>query len=481
MMARLLLLFAFVLASLGAGGIACAQLSSPPPPKQPLPKGVDNPAEYGNYLAAIDIKDPTRRAQSLELFMAWYPQSVLRIGAYEQLMAAWQGAGSPEKADAAAVKLLELDPGNVRALANRAYVGRTRAMAGDATALAPAVDAAQRGMAALPKWQKPAGLSDTEFTRLKMQMVAVFDGALGYAALQAKDYAKARTHFAEAVSVDPENFFDVYQLSVAMLEGKPLDATGFWYAARAIALARSAKNEPTATSIEKYGRSRYDHYHGSDLGWDAIVKRAASGPSQVPDKFASTISRVLTPAEAAVQVASVMDVGNLSFVDWELVLAQRDESADNKAAAEKVWKAISDKQKGGARLKIQVKIVSAKPDKLEAAISEENQASNTADLEIEMAHPLNPLPAVGSTISIIGTLSDYRAQPFRFFLSKAELADESLPVAGGACAEPRPQVCTRDYRPACGLQRDGQRKTYGNACSACADPLVVTQSAGACP
>jgi hypothetical protein len=42
-------------------------------------------------------------------------------------------------------------------------------------------------------------------------------------------------------------------------------------------------------------------------------------------------------------------------------------------------------------------------------------------------------------------------------------------------------MCTRDYRPACGQHRDGSRKTYGNACSACADAEVVTQAAGACP
>ena len=40
-------------------------------------------------------------------------------------------------------------------------------------------------------------------------------------------------------------------------------------------------------------------------------------------------------------------------------------------------------------------------------------------------------------------------------MTRAELAPESLPVAGGPCADPRPQMCTRDYRPACGLRRDG--------------------------
>ena len=86
-----------------------------------------------------------------------------------------------------------------------------------------------------------------------------------------------------------------------------------------------------------------------------------------------------------------------------------------------------------------------------------------------------------SKIAIVGTLSDYKPQPFMFMMTRGELAPESLPVAGGPCADPRPQMCTRDYRPACGLHRDGTRKTYGNACSACSNPDVLTQSAGACP
>ena len=67
-------------------------------------------------------------------------------------------------------------------------------------------------------------------------------------------------------------------------------------------------------------------------------------------------------------------------------------------------------------------------------------------------------------------------------MTRGELAPESLPVAAAyPCADPRPQMCTRDYRPACGLHRDGNPQTYGNACSACSNPHVLTQSAGACP
>ncbi|RRC98078.1 hypothetical protein [Amphritea balenae] len=43
----------------------------------------------------------------------------------------------------------------------------------------------------------------------------------------------------------------------------------------------------------------------------------------------------------------------------------------------------------------------------------------------------------------------------------------------------RPQICTRDYRPVCS-QGQQPAMTYGNACSACADPSVTGYTPGAC-
>lgn len=48
------------------------------------------------------------------------------------------------------------------------------------------------------------------------------------------------------------------------------------------------------------------------------------------------------------------------------------------------------------------------------------------------------------------------------------------------CRDPRPQLCTADYNPVCGVRGDGTEKTYSNACSACADPAVTGHRPGAC-
>jgi len=439
-----------------------------------------NPAEYDSYMGALNTKDAARRAQAMEVFIAWYPGSVLRLDAHEQAISAWQAANQPAKADVLVARLLQVDPDNVRALANRAYVGRLKASGGDASALAAAVTASERGLAVMTKWQKPALLDDAGFVVLKEHMAGIFNGVLGFAALQTKDYDKARAYYRLAVAADPTNLQDVYQYSVAQLEGSPVDALGFWYGARSIAIAKAARNDSAAQDIDRYVRSRYSVYRGSEEGWDAIVARVANETAP-PANFKKSIPRAMTPPEQALEILEDNEPAKLSPAQWVLVLRHRDVSPANKRAAEAVWKAIGDKQQAGTRLKLPFKVVIATPERIEGAITDEAQAGNLVDLEVVMMRPLSPLPAVGSKIFMFGTLSDYRTQPFLFRLTRGELAPESLPVAGGPCADPRPKMCSKDYRPACGLLRDGTRKTYGNACTACSDPLVVTQGAGACP
>jgi hypothetical protein len=59
--------------------------------------------------------------------------------------------------------------------------------------------------------------------------------------------------------------------------------------------------------------------------------------------------------------------------------------------------------------------------------------------------------------------------------AKADSMKEKVP-----CMEPRPQVCTQDYRPVCAELQDGSFKTFFNGCSACSDAAVTGYRDGAC-
>ena len=48
------------------------------------------------------------------------------------------------------------------------------------------------------------------------------------------------------------------------------------------------------------------------------------------------------------------------------------------------------------------------------------------------------------------------------------------------CTEPRPEICTRDYRPVCANLKDGTQKTFANGCGACADANADSWIEGEC-
>jgi hypothetical protein len=58
--------------------------------------------------------------------------------------------------------------------------------------------------------------------------------------------------------------------------------------------------------------------------------------------------------------------------------------------------------------------------------------------------------------------------------------DSNNAVQLQGCEEPRPQVCTMDYRPVCASLAGGGWKTFSNGCGACADSSVEGWREGAC-
>jgi hypothetical protein len=411
-------IFLSILAALALAGTALAEQ-----------KIIKDPAEYNAYMAALNTPEPVQKAAAMVAFVAKYHDSVMHIDALEQAMAAYQQAGDQAKVEATAGEILKLSPDNVRALAIVTFLQRHRATKGDKGALKEVGANAERGLKALETWPAPDGMSDEDFKKLRGQMADIFNGAAGFAALKAKDYATARGYYLKSVSIDPANMQDVYQLAIADLQAKPLEVDGFWYIAKAINLASAQKDETAQENITNYGQAKYRRYHGSDDGWDALVAAVAS-QTVPPNGFAATIKRAPTPAELAVKAVMENDPASLSFSDYEYVLSYRDASPDNKTAAKKVWDTIQAKQKNGAvRLALTVKVIEYDgKSTMRAAITDGNQQANKADLEITLKEPLKVPVAVGSQAKIIGVLSDYKLSPFMFLMKDAELGEQSPAV-----------------------------------------------------
>ena len=385
-------------------------------------KEIKDPAEYNAYVNAIQQQDPNAKAQALEAFIQTYPNSVMKIDAAEQLMAAYQQANNAPKMLDAANRILQMDPNNVRALAILTYTYRATITAQNLQQNLPLIQKyAQQGEQALPNMPKPEGMSDADFTKLHNELGAIFEGGLGFVALQNKDYATAGKDFRMAVSEESTpNIADIYPLAQADLEAKPMNPEGFWFIIKAANLAQGEGKQ----QILDYGRKKYVRYHGSEQGWQELVSDATSNASMMPPQGFTVAAAPPppSPAEQAADLVKSKDPKTMSFAEWQLVL-----SSGNQAAADTVWNTIKDKA-----VKLGANVITASASSLQLAGSEDDIDAKKADITVNMTKPLPAklVPQAGAQIFFQGTVSSYTPNPFMMTFTDGVLLDKSgKPVA----------------------------------------------------
>ncbi len=411
-------------------------------PAQPQQKKeIKDPAEYNAYMAAMEIKDPSQaaaKANALEQFIAQYPNSVVKDDALEQLMGAYQQAGNAAKAQDAAVRVLKVNPNNVRALLVLAYSKRLSAQSGNAADAPLALQYGQQGLQALPGYTKPEGVSDADFQKFKAVAAQVFNGAVGIGALNAKDYPTAEKYLQTALDMevsanpnDTDAWLNAYPLATAYCSAKPINPVGLWYGARAVNLTKA--NAAVNTPISQYVQHCYKYYHGDIDGWDQILAQAVTQPNP-PANIQDLIKPAPTPAEQVEKIAA-KPPKEMSFDDWKLIFTYgKPETVD------RVWNSIK-----GTPLAFQATVVQAEKERLFLAATYDNIHDNPpkADTEVVMAGPIPPakMPKVGGDIAVVATPVSFDKDPYMMHLEGGKLA-----VAKGSAHPPARRTTRRRHK-----------------------------------
>jgi hypothetical protein len=401
---------------------AAGQQQAQPAAGQPQKKEIKDPAEYNAYVAAIQQQDNNAKISGLESFLQQYPKSVVREDGMETLMAAYQQAGNQPKVEDTANRLLQLNPNNLRALALKAYLDRAKAEGNvePQKNLAEGLELSKRGLAALPTSPKPEGMKDDEFKKMKDQMEIIFNGTAGIASLQNKDYKAAQDYLHASVMGDPTSLRDTYPLALAYLQATPADTVhGIFYLARATSLATTP---PQKAQIEKYGKSQYKKYHGSDEGWADVMAAAAADPTPKAD---FTIKQYVppTPAEECRDRLKGKAPKDWDFAEWQQCLSKGDQ-----ADRDTVWNAIKDQP-----LQMKARALKVTPTRIEIAASLDDIDAKKTDLVLNMtaAIPAKLMPKEGEDFAFEGTPSSYTPDPFVIELNKGMLF--------GAAPKPTPK------------------------------------------
>lgn len=257
------------------------------PPQAAKAKNWKNREEYDAFNAMVTEKDPNKKVSLAEAFLQKFSNSDFKDGAYIVEMQTYQQLNQADKAVEAGHKALEVNPENIDALRFLSFVFPFVYKADDpeaAAKLSRAESDAKHGLEVLQKLQKPAGVSDDQFGQAVKGLRAIFNGAVGFVALQRKDYAAAITSYKAASEDNPSDWYVFYRMGLAYLYSSPHDYDhAIWYIARALALAQAAK-DPNAQEFDNYLKKTYIGYHGNDQGLSDIETQAASSVNP-PDGF----------------------------------------------------------------------------------------------------------------------------------------------------------------------------------------------------
>lgn len=268
-----------------------------PPTDEPAKKAIKDHAEYEAYASAVKINDPAQRAAALEQFAQLFPRSIAVGQALTEALAAWQQAENRDQVADTAKRLIVVEPANIRAMAIVVSLDREKAAQNDhvdAGLMNEICQFSSNGLNSLPAWQMPAGMSEANFNSMRNSMTVIFNAGAGTCALSQNDVAKAREALGRAIAIDSTDLQSLWQLSIADLESRPVDADGFWYCARAVAIAKRGQNQPAAETAVNYCNKKYTAYHGSPDGWNAIMV-AAESQDALPTGFEKLITRSGNP------------------------------------------------------------------------------------------------------------------------------------------------------------------------------------------
>ena len=399
------------------------RMAAPPQAAAPQWKSRD---EYDAFNAMAAEKDPNKKISLADAFIAKYPTSDFKSQALVAEMGVYYQLGKSDQAIDTARKVLTADPDNLDALSLLSFVFPFTFKADDADAAAKLSRAdadAHHGLDVLQKFQKPANVSDAQFKQYVDPKRALFNSAVGFIALQRKDYPNAITALKAAADGNPTDVYTFYRLGLAYLYSTPSDFDhAVWYIARAVSVAQAAKN-PAGTDIETFLKRAYINFHGNDQGLADIITQTASSVNP-PDGF--KVAAMEVPAKTG-------DANKDAYNEMTFPLKLGGEKA------QKTWDALKGQNLGLAGFVDSVQKDPASDayfvriDILDAAKSQ----PGTWDIEVKDAtQPKVVNLSPGDPVNFNGTISSYTATPSLVLSVDGTLNPETIPDEPKAKAKP---------------------------------------------
>jgi hypothetical protein len=431
MMRQRLILKGLLLAGLLTSGLVAGRAAAQATQQQDSSKQPYTLAEYNAFQAANAEQKPDARVKLLDDFVAKYPSSTLMQYVFALYYPSYYQLKNYPKALDYADKLIAM--GDKADASSRVGAIQARvelfplvynAKAPDAhDQLIKERDAAQLGLKLLKDIQKPkdSPQTDAQFADTVIKPYTIsFNGAVGFADLQLKDYPAAADGFKAVLAAKSDDAVSWYRLGVSYLEQKPPQALdGFWALAKAINLKIQSDAQ-----IKDYLRRQILVYE--QPGCDSLVDAQLNELLQ--------LAAGATDRPATYTIPSADDLNKIRQSSNILTVL-----TDLKAGGDKAkltWLAIC----GAEFPEVVGKVLEVKPatDSVEillytGATPEEIEAATTSNLDVKViGQPEASRLQKGDGVRFSGTLVSYDPDPaFMLHWDKAKVNPEDIPAEKG--------------------------------------------------
>src|SRR3990172_13306238 len=167
-------------------------------------------AEYDAFMAILGAqgKENNQLVELADKYLAAYPESKVLKEVYSLKLAGYQGLNNTAKMEETANKLLEINPGNLRALLLLSYLFPRTINTADPdmeTKLEKAGANATKALEALDALKPPPGVPEDQFLKQREQSAAVLHQTAGFVALQKKDYSTAQQELMKSSTASPND------------------------------------------------------------------------------------------------------------------------------------------------------------------------------------------------------------------------------------------------------------------------------------
>jgi tetratricopeptide (TPR) repeat protein len=411
------------------------------------------PAEYNQFNAAVNEKDPATRVKLLDDFVARYPNSTLLPYAYSSYYATYAQLQDLAKSLDYVDKLLALGEkvDTLQGMENArliACVSRARSFTPallqkkltSNEQFAAARKAADTCLKIVEQRKKPENVADEQFKQENDAVRSLLYNMDGFAARQLKEFNAAIEAFRASLAITPNDASLYYQLGISYLQSDPPQHNdGFWNVARAVALKVQGEAQ-----IRSFLRGQINRYQQPacekllDAQLSELLALAAAGgerPAGFSIPSRADIEKAVADTSIDTILADLKAGGDRAKLRWLGVC-----SAEFPQLGGKVFEVAE------ADGKVKVKVFTA-------GDAEAIDAGTEPNLELTVeSQPTAAKLKKDDAILFAGMLDDYSPDPFLLKLSKVKIDPEYLPKDEQPAKTPKKAPTKRppNKRPASG-------------------------------